>query len=76
MIEKISMTTRNYVNMVDDDLPFESALDPASLLVTWMVYDPEYDRIPEDPPWVSHDWTNDYDVDEYEYSPDHDEEFE
>ena len=76
MIEKISMTTRNYVNMTDDnDEPFETA-DTDSLLVTWMVYDPEYDRIPEEPPWVSHDWTNDYDVDEYEYSPDHDEEFE
>jgi hypothetical protein len=79
MIEKISMTTRNYVNMIsdDEDVPFETA-DTDSLVVTWMVYDPEYDRIPEDPPWESHDWTNDYDVDhyDYEYSPEHDEEFE
>lgn len=79
MIEKISMTTRNYVNMIsdDEDVPFETA-DTDSLVVTWMVYDPEYDRIPEDPPWVSHDWTNDYDVDQYdyEYSPEHDEDFE
>lgn len=76
MIERISMTTRNYVNMIsdDEDVPFETA-DTDSLVVTWMVYDPEYDRIPEEPPWESHDWTNDYDYPD-EYAPEHDEEFE
>jgi hypothetical protein len=59
------------------DLPFESA-DTDSLTVVWHVFDPEYDRQPEPDPWVSHDWTSDYDVDEYdyEYSPENDEEFE
>jgi hypothetical protein len=40
-----------------------------------MVYDPEYDRVPEEPPWESHDWTNDYDYPD-DYAPEHDEEFE
>jgi hypothetical protein len=54
------------------DLPFESADD--TLKVEWHVYEPEV-RDPEDPPWESHDWTNDYDYPD-DYAPDHDEEFE
>lgn len=64
MIEKISMTTRNYVSMIDDaDEPFETA-DTDSLIVKWLVYDPEFGRLPEIDRWKSHDWTNDYDNDE------------
>jgi hypothetical protein len=49
--------------MTDTDLPFESA-DNDNLHVSWFVLDPEYDRLPEVDPWVSHDWTMDYDNDE------------
>lgn len=49
--------------MIDTDLPFESA-DNDNLHVSWFVLDPEYDRLPEQPPWGSHDWTMDYDNDE------------
>ena len=75
MKERVSLTTMSVTYPMDDeDVPFETA-NPDSLLVTWMVYDPEYDRIPEEPPWESHDWTNDYDYPD-DYAPEHDEEFE
>jgi len=63
MKEKVSLTTMSVTYPMDDDndLPFESADD---LHVSWYVLDPEYDRLPEVDPWVSHDWTNDYDNDE------------
>ena len=43
----------------DDDLPFESANE---FNVKWdYVISPEFGRVREPDPWVSHDWTNDYD---------------
>jgi hypothetical protein len=64
MKERVSLTTMSVTYPIDDDSdqPFESADD---LRVTWhYVLDPEYDRLPEPDPWVSHDWTMDYDNDE------------
>jgi hypothetical protein len=63
MKERVSLTTISVTYPMDDDndLPFESADD---LHVSWYVVDPEYDRLPEQPPWKSHDWTSDYDNDE------------
>ena len=58
----------------DADLPFESANDFGGEIARYLTLDPEYDRIPEMPPWESHDWTNDYDYPD-DYCPD-DEEFE
>ena len=75
MKERVSLTTMSVTYPMDDDndLPFESAND---LHVTWhYVLDPEYDRLPEVDPWVSHDWTNDYDYPD-DYVADHDEDFE
>ena len=63
MKERVSLTTMSVTYPMDDDndLPFESADD---LHVSWYVLDPEYDRLPEQPQWESHDWTSDYDNDE------------